>query len=74
MNPEALRIALRAEEAWETLTDRQTETVRAFVLHKTVAATARALGVSRQAVYDALRLAGAKFLAFARAVEDAGAA
>lgn len=66
MNENAYRIALRIPEAWAELTPRQTEVVRAFIVHGTLAATARHLDVNRNAVRQTLRYAGKKFLAFAR--------
>ena len=65
MNEQALRTALGVEESWATLTDRQRETVRAFIRLRTIAATARDLGVNRHAVRKNLHYAGKKFLAFA---------
>ncbi|GEM_PF-4450101 len=71
MDEQALRIALRQPEAWDTLTDRQREAVAALVELKTVAGAASHLGISRQAIMKHLRLASAKFLAFAEAIATA---
>ena len=74
MNKDARRIALGADRAWVPLTDRQAEAVRALVQHGTVAAAARSLGIGRPALRKHLRLAGNKFLEFAKTIDDAGAA
>lgn len=67
MDVEALKVALRLPEAWESLTAHQSSVVRTFIEYRTISATARFLNVSRQAVMKSLRLAGKKFLAFAQA-------
>ena len=68
MNDEALRIAVRAPEARECLTAKQRQTLEAFLIEKTVAATARRLACSRPTVMKHLALAGKKLLAFAREI------